>query len=62
MMLSGGSFVWGVLGDKLGRKKALLGSILIYSLGACRKRVIEATFAHLTRRGQPDLCTVAMPR
>lgn len=28
-----GSFVWGMLGDKIGRKKALLGSILIYSLG-----------------------------
>lgn len=28
-----GSFVWGILGDKIGRKKALLGSILIYSLG-----------------------------
>src|SRR5580704_3060825 len=28
-----GSFFWGVLGDKIGRKKALLGSILIYSLG-----------------------------
>lgn len=28
-----GSFVWGILGDKIGRKNALLGSILIYSLG-----------------------------
>ena len=28
-----GSFFWGILGDKAGRKKALLSSILIYSLG-----------------------------
>src|SRR5207253_9593162 len=25
-----GSFVWGILGDKFGRKKGLFGSILIY--------------------------------
>jgi len=29
-----GSFLWGILGDKIGRKKALIGSILIYSLGS----------------------------
>ena len=28
-----GSFFWGILGDKVGRKSSLLGSILIYSLG-----------------------------
>jgi len=28
-----GSFFWGILGDRIGRKKALLGSILLYSLG-----------------------------
>lgn len=28
-----GSFIWGILGDKIGRKKALLGSIVIYSIG-----------------------------
>ncbi|HEY9773147.1 MAG TPA: MFS transporter [Planktothrix sp.] len=28
-----GSFVWGMIGDRIGRKKGLLGSILIYSLG-----------------------------
>jgi len=28
-----GSFVWGIMGDKIGRKRGLLGSILIYSLG-----------------------------
>jgi MFS family permease len=28
-----GSFIWGILGDKFGRKKSMLGSILIYSLG-----------------------------
>jgi len=27
-----GSFFWGILGDRIGRKKALLGSILIYSV------------------------------
>lgn len=32
-MLIGG-LLWGVLGDKIGRKKALLGSVLLYSLGA----------------------------
>lgn len=28
-----GSFFWGILGDKVGRKSSLLSSILIYSLG-----------------------------
>jgi MFS family permease len=28
-----GSFFWGILGDKIGRKKALLGSIFVYSFG-----------------------------
>jgi MFS family permease len=28
-----GSFIWGMLGDRFGRKKALLASIFIYSLG-----------------------------
>lgn len=28
-----GSFIWGMLGDKFGRKTALLASILIYSIG-----------------------------
>jgi MFS family permease len=28
-----GGFFWGILGDKIGRKKALIGSILIYSIG-----------------------------
>ncbi len=28
-----GSFFWGIMGDKIGRKKALLGSIFIYSVG-----------------------------
>ena len=27
-----GGFAWGLLGDKIGRKRALLGSILVYSL------------------------------
>ena len=29
-----GGFLWGILGDKIGRKKALLGSVLLYSLGS----------------------------
>ncbi len=29
-----GSFFWGPMGDKLGRKRALLGSILVYSLAS----------------------------
>jgi len=28
-----GGFVWGILGDKLGRSRVLFGSILLYSLG-----------------------------
>jgi MFS family permease len=28
-----GSFIWGMLGDKFGRKQALLGSIFLYSMG-----------------------------
>ncbi len=29
-----GGLVWGVLGDKIGRKRALVGSILLYALGS----------------------------
>jgi MFS family permease len=29
-----GAYVWGVLGDRIGRKKALLSSVIIYSLGS----------------------------
>jgi MFS family permease len=36
-----GSFIWGIMGDKLGRKKALLGSILIYSLGMIANAFIQ---------------------
>ncbi|MDR3424797.1 MAG: MFS transporter [Alphaproteobacteria bacterium] len=32
-MLVGG-LLWGMLGDKIGRKKALVGSVLVYSLGS----------------------------
>ncbi|MDX2027985.1 MAG: MFS transporter [Alphaproteobacteria bacterium] len=32
-MLIGG-LLWGILGDKIGRKKALIGSVLLYSLGS----------------------------
>jgi MFS family permease len=32
-MLVGG-FVWGLLGDRIGRKKALIGSVLFYSFGS----------------------------
>lgn len=32
-MLVGG-FVWGVIGDRAGRKRALVGSVLVYSLGS----------------------------
>jgi len=32
-MLIGG-FLWGILGDKIGRKKALVGSVLLYSFGS----------------------------
>ena len=28
-----GGILWGILGDRIGRKKALLGSILLYSIG-----------------------------
>ena len=29
-----GGFLWGIFGDKIGRKKALIGSVLLYSLGS----------------------------
>ncbi|MFY9287872.1 MAG: MFS transporter [Alphaproteobacteria bacterium] len=32
-MLIGG-LMWGIIGDKVGRKKALIGSVLVYSLGS----------------------------
>ena len=36
-----GSLIWGMLGDKIGRKKALLGSIFFYSVG-----MIANAFVH----------------
>jgi len=36
-----GGFFWGLLGDKIGRKKALLGSIIIYSLAMIANSFIQ---------------------
>ena len=44
-MLLGG-VVWGVLGDKIGRKKALFGSILLYSSANLINACIDSTTAY----------------
>lgn len=36
-----GSLFWGIMGDRLGRKRALLGSILIYSIGQLLNAFVE---------------------
>jgi putative MFS transporter len=36
-----GGFFWGLLGDKIGRKRALLGSICVYSLGMLANSIVE---------------------
>lgn len=45
-----GSFVWGMLGDKLGRKKSMLGSILIYSLGMVATGLVHDPISYAIAR------------
>ena len=45
-----GSFFWGVLGDKKGRKNALLGSILLYSLGMMVNASVDNVFLYAVIR------------
>lgn len=41
-----GGFAFGLLGDRIGRKKALLGSILIYSIGMCASAFVHTVEAY----------------
>lgn len=41
-----GSLFWGVLGDRIGRKKALIGSILIYSIGMLCTAFVQDTISY----------------
>ncbi len=41
-----GSFFWGSLGDKSGRKKGLLGSILVYSIGMVATGLVHDTVSY----------------
>lgn len=45
-----GSYVWGVLGDKYGRKRVLLGSILLYSLTSCLTSAVTETWHYAALR------------
>lgn len=45
-----GGIIWGVLGDKIGRKKALLGSILLYSIGMIASAMIESVDQYAAAR------------
>ena len=41
-----GSFIWGILGDKIGRKKALIGSIFIYSIGMIANGFVQSALSY----------------
>lgn len=45
-----GAFVWGMLGDRLGRLRALYGSILLYSLGTLANGLIGSVGAYAACR------------
>ncbi len=45
-----GSLFWGILGDKIGRKKGLLGSILIYSIGMFANAFIRDPISYAALR------------
>jgi len=45
-----GGFLWGVLGDKIGRKKALIGSILLYSFGSLACAFVHSLSAYSLMR------------
>jgi MFS transporter, putative metabolite:H+ symporter len=48
-MLLGG-FAWGILGDKIGRKKALLGSVIVYSLGSLGCAFVQDVWVYAAMR------------
>lgn len=45
-----GAFVWGMLGDRLGRLRALYGSILLYSLGTLGNGLVSSVWAYAVCR------------
>ena len=45
-----GAFVWGMLGDRLGRLRALYGSILLYSLGTLANGLVGSVMAYAACR------------
>lgn len=45
-----GGFVWGMLGDRVGRKKALVGSVLLYSLGSIGCALVQSVSAYALMR------------
>ena len=45
-----GAFVWGILGDRLGRLRALYGSILLYSLGTMANGMVSSVEAYAVCR------------
>jgi MFS family permease len=46
-----GGIVWGMLGDRVGRKKALLGSILCYSAGMIANAYVHDVYIYAAVRG-----------
>lgn len=45
-----GACLWGILGDKIGRKKGLLASILVYSLGSILNAFVNTPDAYAAAR------------
>ena len=45
-----GAFVWGILGDRLGRLRALYGSILLYSIGTMANGMVSSVEAYAVCR------------
>jgi len=45
-----GAFLWGILGDRLGRLRALYGSILLYSLGTLANGLVGSVEAYAVCR------------
>jgi len=45
-----GALLWGVLGDKIGRKKGLLASILVYGLGSCLTALVHSPETYAAAR------------
>lgn len=45
-----GAFLWGILGDKIGRKKGLLFSILVYSTGSLLTAMVQDPHSYAAAR------------